>query len=174
MTTDEREIIEVEEIPFAQVSEEVGYDHRISPQAFRTYFCLLRHGTTPDRCFPSHKRIAELTGLKVRSVPRYLMELYETGWVARRINPPDPETKQRRSNSYYVAQRRTTADKLAVQFVKGREPEGLRRGREAAIAQECAEDPSRRSARLTTAIERHQENDKENPHLAMRMRLSSR
>ncbi len=68
---------------WAQIPEELLYDPTISPQAVRVYGCLVRHGTTPDSCYPTHARIAEKLGLAKRSVARPLAELEQAGWINR-------------------------------------------------------------------------------------------
>lgn len=85
---------------WAPIPEAVLYDKRLSDKAVRVYGCLLRHGLTPDSCYPSHGRIAGLIGCAKRSVQRPLVELEEAGWVARTAR--FDESGQRVSDGYHV------------------------------------------------------------------------
>lgn len=71
------------EYRFAPIPEELLYDRKISDKAVRIYGALVRHGMSPDDCYPSHARLAELIGCSDRSVQRPLRELEEAGWVDR-------------------------------------------------------------------------------------------
>jgi len=68
---------------YAPIPEALLYDSTLSAQCVRVYGCLLRHGQTPDHCFPSHARIGGLLGLSERSVARPLVELEKAGWISR-------------------------------------------------------------------------------------------
>jgi len=63
--------------------EGVLYDPSLSDKAVRVYGALLRHGSDPTNCYPSHDRIARLIGCSKRSVARPLDELEKGGWVER-------------------------------------------------------------------------------------------
>ncbi len=69
--------------PFAQVPEALLYSD-LSDLAVRVYGCLIRHGTTPETCHPTHARIAELIGKSERSIQRPVTELERAGWIERR------------------------------------------------------------------------------------------
>lgn len=68
---------------FAPVPEDLLYDPTIDHLAVRVYAVLMRHGLTPDSCYPTHRRIAELVGVAARSIQRPLRRLEEAGWVER-------------------------------------------------------------------------------------------
>jgi len=75
--------VTVQQTPFAQMPEGVLYDPSLSDKAVRVYGALLRHGSDPTNCYPSHDRIARLIGCSKRSVARPLDELEKGGWVER-------------------------------------------------------------------------------------------
>jgi len=75
--------VTVQQTPFAQMPEGVLYDSSLSDKAVRVYGALLRHGSDPSNCYPSHDRIARLIGCSKRSVARPLDELEKAGWVDR-------------------------------------------------------------------------------------------
>lgn len=91
--------VEVAE-PFAMLPEALLYDPSISMPAKCTYGVLLRHGSDPQNCYPSHRRIAGFLGAKQASVGRWVKELEDAGWIKRvaRFTPSgDPDT-----NAYVV------------------------------------------------------------------------
>lgn len=69
------------EARFAMVPEALLYDRSVSPDAVRVYGALLRHGDDPANCYPSHRRLADLLGRSMRSIPRWIAELQSAGWV---------------------------------------------------------------------------------------------
>lgn len=75
--------VTVQQTPFAQMPEGVLYDSSLSDKAVRVYGALLRHGSDPSNCYPSHDRIARLIGCSKRSITRPLDELEKAGWVER-------------------------------------------------------------------------------------------
>jgi hypothetical protein len=85
---------------FAIVPEALLYDPSISDTAVRVYGVLVRHGSDPANCYPSHARIAQLIGKSKRSVQGWVKELEDAGWierVARTTEAGDPD-----SNGYLV------------------------------------------------------------------------
>jgi len=85
---------------FAMIPETLLYDDAISPDAVRVYGVLVRHGSDPENCYPSHARIGGLIGRSKRSIATWISELETAGWVERvaRLRPdgsPD-------SNGYRV------------------------------------------------------------------------
>lgn len=68
---------------FAKIPEALLYSD-LSDLAVRVYGCLIRHGTTPETCHPTHARIAELIGKAERSIQRPVTELERAGWIERR------------------------------------------------------------------------------------------
>lgn len=85
---------------FAPIPEALVFDPALSGNAVRVYAILARHGMDPGSCYPSHRRIGELSGLSQRSIPRLLTDLAEAGWVTiiHRFTPSgDPD-----SNAYQV------------------------------------------------------------------------
>ena len=91
--------------PWAPIPEAVLYARDLDPLAVRVYGCLLRHGLTPDSCYPTHKRIGDLIGVSKRSVNRPLRDLEEAGWV-RRV-PRFDQRGDRTSDGFHV---RTSLD----------------------------------------------------------------
>lgn len=92
--------VTVEGFRWAAIPEDLLFDAAISPEAVRVYGVLLRHGTDPGSCYPSHRRIAQLIGKSPRSVPRWVRELEVAGWVQvvpRTASQGDPD-----SNGYRV------------------------------------------------------------------------
>lgn len=65
---------------FAVVPEQLIYSS-VSGTAIKVYCALRRHGSDPANCYPSHKRLAELTQMAVPTVRRAITELVEAGWV---------------------------------------------------------------------------------------------
>lgn len=56
--------------------------HRMKPQGFALYMHLLSMAFgEKDYAFPSVSYLSELTGISVRSVHKYLLELYELGFI---------------------------------------------------------------------------------------------
>jgi hypothetical protein len=74
---------------FAPIPEQLLFDPSIDTTAKCVYAVLLRHGMTPDDCYPSHRRIGELLGMSARSVQRPLRVLEERGWVQRNLRTDD-------------------------------------------------------------------------------------
>ena len=68
---------------FAPIPEQLLFDPSIDTTAKCVYAVLLRHGMSPDDCYPSHKRIGDLLGMSARSIQRPLRVLEEAGWVLR-------------------------------------------------------------------------------------------
>lgn len=96
---------------FAQVPEALLYDRKVSAEAVRIYGALVRHGTEPIDCFPSHARLAELLGCSPRSIPKWTRELERAGWIERvpRFTAAgDPD-----SNGYRVHARQRGGSALA-------------------------------------------------------------
>lgn len=85
---------------FAPVPEGLVYDLKVDPLAVRVYATLMRHGLTPDTCFPSHKRIGALIGVSERSVQRPVRTLEQQGWVKRK--PRHNRRGDRISDGYHV------------------------------------------------------------------------
>lgn len=85
---------------FAPIPEAMVYDPGINSNAMRVYAILARHGEDPHSCYPSHRRIGELSGLSPRSIPRLVKDLEEAGWVTivRRWDEVGDPT----SNGYHV------------------------------------------------------------------------
>lgn len=85
---------------FAIVPEELLYDAAIPAEAVRVYGVLLRYGSDPANCYPSHATIAGHIGKSARSVPAWIRTLEEAGWVDRvaRKSPEGDPT----SNGYRV------------------------------------------------------------------------
>lgn len=85
---------------FAILPEALLYDPAIPAEAVRVYGVLLRHGSDPTNCYPSHARIADLIGKSARSVPAWVRALEAAGWVERfpRTGPSGDPT----SNGYRV------------------------------------------------------------------------
>lgn len=73
----------VNEDGFAQIPQALLYDPAISAAAVRVYGVLRRHGDDPLNCFPSHARIAAFIGASSRSVPAWIRELEDAGWIER-------------------------------------------------------------------------------------------
>lgn len=85
---------------FALIPEALLYDPAISAEAVRLYGALRRHGSDPSNCYPSHRRLGDLIGRSPKSVPTWLRQLDEAGWidrVTRRTASGDPD-----SNGYRV------------------------------------------------------------------------
>ena len=135
---------------FAQVPEALIFDPEVSPGAKAIYMVLLRHGTDPGRCFPSHDRIAGYVGLSPRSIPRLVIELEEAGWVRRVIRTGT-------SNGYVVRTDEPRAQERA--------PQETPRTTARPPAQESA-PPPRTGARLKRATEREQPNETPQPPTA--------
>lgn len=85
---------------FAQIPQDLLYDPAMSAQAVRIYGVLMRHGSDPARCYPSHERLGQLIGVSERSVQRPLAELVKAGWIkkVRRTN----KHGERTSDGYHV------------------------------------------------------------------------
>jgi Helix-turn-helix domain len=85
---------------WAPIPQELLYDATISADAVRVFGVLHRHGTDPTNCYPSHARIAELIGRSKRSVPGWIKELADAGWVE--VIPRRDERGDQMSNAYRV------------------------------------------------------------------------
>lgn len=85
---------------YAPIPQDLLYDPSISAQAVRIYGVLMRHGSDPSRCYPSHERLGQLIGVSERSVQRPLAELVKAGWIkkVRRTN----KHGERTSDGYHV------------------------------------------------------------------------
>ncbi len=68
---------------FAMIPEALLYDATLPAEAVRVYGVLLRYGSDPSNCYPSHSRIAEHIGKSARSVPAWIRALELSGWVDR-------------------------------------------------------------------------------------------
>jgi len=68
---------------FAMMPEALLYDSSISPDAVRIFGVLLRHGSDPSNCYPSHARIAGFIGRSKASINGWIVELERAGWVER-------------------------------------------------------------------------------------------
>jgi hypothetical protein len=73
----------VNEDRFAPVPEALLYDSTIPADAVRVYGVLRRHGDDPRNCYPSHARIAAKIGKSARSVPGWIRQLEQAGWIER-------------------------------------------------------------------------------------------
>lgn len=138
--------VTVAQTPFAMVPEAVIYDHRLTDKAQRLYACLLRHGTDPENCYPSHKRLADLIGCSERSIARPMNELIEAGWIVR-VKRPAREDGSRQTDGYFV---HTTAQESATH--NAGERGGPRAGTKATTQENV--DPPRTTARTHHAQER--------------------
>lgn len=98
---------------YAPIPEDVLYDSALDPLAVRIYGALMRHGLTPDVCYPSHRRLAELVGCAARSVQRPLRVLEDAGWIARL--PRFDERGERISDAFVVHVARTSDAPYALQ-----------------------------------------------------------
>ena len=67
---------------FAKIPDEL-LDSEVSPIAVRVYGCLVLHGTTPATCYPKPDRLGALVRRSPRSIPKYLTELENAGWIRR-------------------------------------------------------------------------------------------
>lgn len=130
---------------WAKVPEALAYDTEISDKAVRVFICLYRHGIDPSRCYPSDERIAKLIGCSPKSVPRARMQLMEKGWVRR--FPRRTASGMRAANGHALALDPARARRQAAEFVRGAEPEALKKGREAKFAQESADGEVRAGER---------------------------
>lgn len=68
---------------WAPIPEALLYDPGITAEAVRVYGVLRRHGDDPANCYPGYPRIAEFIGAKPRSIPKWIRELEDAGWVQR-------------------------------------------------------------------------------------------
>lgn len=115
MNPDPRRHVVIDDAYYAEIPQALLYDPTISAEAVRVYGVLYRHGQTPENCFPSHKRIAGLIGKAERSVPSWIRQLEEAGWITRvprwrradeisYENPMDDEGEswEPTSNAYHV------------------------------------------------------------------------
>lgn len=68
---------------FAMMPEALLYDPSISADAVRVFGVLLRHGSDPSNCYPSHARIAGFIGRSKASINGWIVELERSGWVER-------------------------------------------------------------------------------------------
>lgn len=128
---------------FASIPEALLYDPTISADAVRVYGVLRRHGNDPQNCYPSHHRIAGFVGASARSVPRWIRQLEDAGWVTRvprKSASGDPD-----SNAYVVHFR-------AVQ-------RGVRAGERRPSTQDSGEGCALESAPKESNVEREQLND---------------
>lgn len=134
----------VVEDKWAAIPEVLLYDPTISAGAVRVYGVLRRHGSDPENCHPTHRRIAEFIGTSPRSIPAWVRELEEAGWVERfaRTTPSgDPD-----SNGYRVFGR-------AVQ-------RGVRAGEQGGCAPHSGEGCALESAPKESNLEREQLNER--------------
>jgi hypothetical protein len=101
---------------YAPIPEAVLYSD-LSGTAVKVYGCLLRHGLTPDSCYPSHARIARLIHISPRSVQRPLRELEEAGWIRRipRFNPGGEQT----SDGFHVFTAQQNAQGASTSAAQG-------------------------------------------------------
>jgi len=116
---------------FAMIPETLLYDPKISSNAKVVYCVLHRHGNDPENCYPGHARIGRLMGASKRSVPAWIIELEQAGWVERfpRVKAdgsPD-------SNGYrlYSTPRASTGSGVPVEAPQpetGRTPRAAQRG----------------------------------------------
>ena len=85
---------------FAIIPEALLYDPQIPAEAVRVYGVLIRYGSDPANCYPSHATIARHIGKSHRSVPAWIKALEQAGWVERfaRTGPEGDPT----SNAYRV------------------------------------------------------------------------
>lgn len=72
--------VELDGFKFAMIPEGVLYGD-LSHVAVRVYGALLRHGTDPGSCFPSHDRLGRLVGCSRDTAKRAVSELRAAGWV---------------------------------------------------------------------------------------------
>lgn len=56
------------------------YGQKLGPMGFTIYSCLIRHNGK-NGCFPSHKRISNITGISKRTVIKYIAIIEEIGLV---------------------------------------------------------------------------------------------
>lgn len=70
---------------FAMIPEAMLFDPGIPGGAVKVFGVLHRYGSTPDKCFPSLRLVAENAGLNVRTVRRHIALLEANGWL-RRVN----------------------------------------------------------------------------------------
>lgn len=84
---------------WAQIPEGLLYDPAMPDAAVRIYGVLYRHGQDPDHCYPSHARIADLIGASPRSIPGWLRQLEDAGWISRHARYTD---QGQTSNGYTV------------------------------------------------------------------------
>lgn len=97
---------------FAIIPEALLYDADVPAEAVRVYGVLVRHGSDPSNCYPSHARIAERIGKSARSVPAWIRALEDAGWVDRvprwrrgdevATSRPDGDGWEPTSNGYVV------------------------------------------------------------------------
>lgn len=129
----------VNEDGWAAIPEPLLYDSSISATAVRVYGVLRRHGDDPRNCYPSHARIARLIGTSARSVPAWIRELEDAGWIERirrTTAAGDPDT-----NGYRV---------------RGR---GVRAGERRPSTSTDAEGSTPPRAPKESQVEREQENE---------------
>jgi Helix-turn-helix domain len=88
---------------FGQIPDALAYDSTIPRRAKDVYHVLIRRGTEPSTCFPSHAYIAGVLGLSPRTIPRLIRGLEAAGWIERvpRRSPEGDPT----SNGYWVFSR---------------------------------------------------------------------
>lgn len=122
------------EVPnaFAAIPEALLYDPDMSSHAVRVYGVLLRHGSDPTNCYPSHARIGRLVGKSSSSVPRWIRELVDAGWVeiVPRYRPEgDPDSNGYRVHAFPIpADRRRAAQQGVPAAQRGGVPAVQRGG----------------------------------------------
>jgi hypothetical protein len=85
---------------FAQIPEALLYDPTVDDGMIRVYGILLRHGSDPANCYPSHRRIADLTGKSKRTIPAIIGRLADAGWIE--ILPRTTDSGDSDSNGYRI------------------------------------------------------------------------
>lgn len=88
---------------FAIIPEALLYDPAVDDGMIRVYGVLLRHGSDPKNCYPSHRRIGDLTGKSPRTVPAIIARLVDRGWVE--VVPRISDHGDHDSNGYRVHSR---------------------------------------------------------------------
>jgi helix-turn-helix protein len=91
---------------FAPIPEELLFCPDLTPLAVRIYGVLMRKGTDPSSCFPSHAEIGRKACCSQRSVAVPVKSLEELGWITR--VPRFSEAGDPLSNGYHVHTSPTT------------------------------------------------------------------